>query len=105
MTDETLTQLLTETTTGGTSLFDVDSIMQQLAPFIWALTIVSLLITVLYLFSLISKWRTNKAIIDIKKLLVEMNERDKLRAIPAAQDVDAPAARDDSAVATPTTGA
>lgn len=80
MDEATLTQLLNSAGTGsGTSLLDVNSIVQALAPFILALTVVSILITVLYVASVIGKWRANKAVVDIKKLLIEMNERDKMR--------------------------
>lgn len=82
MDESTLMQLLNSTGTDGgtaTSLFDMDALMESLAPFILAMTIVSVLLVVLYLVSVINKWRANKAILDIKKLLIEMNKRDRLR--------------------------
>lgn len=84
MDEATLQQILKSVDTSGTgsstgSLFDINSIMQSLAPYMIALTIVSVLITILYMVSVIAKWRANKAVVDIKKLLIEMNERDKAR--------------------------
>lgn len=84
MDEATLQQLLKTVDTSGTgsstgSLFDINAIMQSLAPYMIALTIVSVLITILYMVSVIAKWRANKAVVDIKKLLIEMNERDKAR--------------------------
>lgn len=64
--------------------------MQSLAPYILALTIVSILITILYFVSVIAKWRANKAVVDIKKLLIEMNERDKARDRVAPQPPTVP---------------
>ncbi|MGB4967324.1 MAG: hypothetical protein WBO35_03935 [Candidatus Saccharimonadales bacterium] len=84
MDEATLTQLLNtvnSTSEGGTaSLFDIDAIIQSLAPYILAMTVVSALIMILYLVSVIGKWRANKAMLDIRKLLIEMNERDKARS-------------------------
>lgn len=81
MDTETITKLLNSSGGGAsTSLLpDFDTIMKSLAPYMIALTVVSILFTLLYLVSVINKWRANKAIIDIKKTLIEMNERDKLR--------------------------
>lgn len=81
MDEATVNALLQSTTAGGdaSSLLNMDALLQSLAPFFLAMTLVSALLVVLYLISIISKWRANKAIIDIKKLLVEMNERDKAR--------------------------
>lgn len=91
----TLTQLLNSTNsgTGISPLPDFNAIMKSLEPFLIALTVVSVLITVLYLFSVINKWRANKAIIDIKKIVIEMNERDKLRMAQAVM-TPAPMIRD-----------
>jgi hypothetical protein len=88
MDDASLQQLL-KSVEGGTSsstsgsLFNIDTIMKSLTPYIIALTAVSILITILYLISVVNKWRVNKAILDMKKLLIEMNERDKMRGNPA----------------------
>lgn len=83
MDTETLNQLLEQANSGtGTSISpipDINAIMQSLAPYMIALTVVSALFTLLYLISVISKWRANKAVLDMKKILMEMNERDKLR--------------------------
>ena len=88
MDESTINQLLGGTS-GGTSAassLNLNSIMSSLAPFMIALTVVSILITVLYFVSIINKWRANKAIIDIKKILTEMNERDKVRLAPQTVD-------------------
>ena len=82
MDESTLMQLLNSTGTDSgtaTSLFDMDALMESLAPFMLAMTVISVLLVILYLVSIINKWRANKAILDIKKLLIEMNERDRLR--------------------------
>lgn len=99
MDEATLTQLLNSanSSSGGSSLFDINAIMQSLAPFMIGLTVVSIVITVLYLISVINKWRANKAIVDIKKLLIEMNERDKMRnMIPATPVTPEPPATPDT---------
>jgi|GEM_PF-6878349 len=78
----TLTQLLngTDTGTGSASpLFDLSSLTSSLAPFILGSAVVTIVLVILYAISVISKWRANKAILDMKKILIEMNERDKLR--------------------------
>lgn len=93
MDEATITELLkqTQSTDGGsTSLLNLDSLMQALAPFMLTLTIVSILITVLYVISVISKWRANKAIVDIRKLLIEMNEREKLHVSPSPSAAPVP---------------
>ena len=94
MDEATLTQLLNSAQGSGgtgTPLIDMNAIMASLAPYMIAMTVVSGLIAILYIFSVISKWRANKAMLDIRKLLVEMNERDKARsgvtALRAVSDV------------------
>ena len=79
-----LNTLLGKSTTGGSStgLFDINAIIQPLMPYIIALTVVSVILTVLYCISIIDKWRSNRAILDIRKTLHEMNERDRLRDAP-----------------------
>jgi ATP/ADP translocase len=80
MDEATLTQLLESASGANTaSLFDLDALIQALAPFMIAMTALSILLVALYIVSIISKWRANRAIIDIKKLLIQMNERDKSR--------------------------
>lgn len=83
MDEATLTQLLNSAqSAGGTStpLIDINAIMATLAPYMIAMTAVSVLIMILYVVSVIGKWRANKAMLDIRKLLIEMNERDKARS-------------------------
>ncbi len=64
----------------STSLFDPAKLIEPLMPFIIALTIVSILITILYVISIIDKWRQGRAIIETRNILREMNERDKARS-------------------------
>lgn len=65
-------------------MFDVKALIEPLMPYLIALTIISIIITFLYLVSLIEKWRANKAIIESRNILREMNERDKARGAPVA---------------------
>lgn len=62
----------------ASSLFNFDTLLQPLMPFIITLTIVSVLITALYLVSIIQKWRANAAVIEIRDILREMNARHNL---------------------------
>ena len=63
-----------------TSLFDPAKLLEPLMPFIIALTVVSVIITILYIISIIDKWRQGRAILDMRNILREMNERDKARS-------------------------
>jgi hypothetical protein len=82
MDEATLNQLLESAKSSGTAtgLPDINAIMASLAPYMIAMTVVSVLVMILYIFSVIGKWRANKAMLDIRKLLIEMNERDKARS-------------------------
>ena len=51
-------------------------------PYVIVLTIVSIIITILYLISIIQKIRVNSAILEIRKLVRELNERDAQRSVP-----------------------
>ncbi|MBP6037793.1 MAG: hypothetical protein KA604_00450 [Candidatus Saccharimonas sp.] len=65
----------------GGGLFDINAILEPLMPFIIGLTIVSVIITILYIMNVITAWRSQRAIIDMHRILKEMNERDKARSI------------------------
>ena len=83
MDTSTLQSILNSTSTNGsTSLFDVKSILDPLMPYVIVLTIVSIIITILYLISIIQKIRVNSAILEIRKLVRELNERDAQRSVP-----------------------
>ena len=65
------------------SLIDVNALVQPLMPYLITLSIVSCIITLLYAVSIIQKWRANKAIIETRDILREMNERQKAAADPS----------------------
>ncbi|GEM_PF-1448892 len=60
------------------SLFNMDKIMASLQPFIIALTVLSIVLTILYIFHLIQKVRVNKAILEIRDTVREINQRQKI---------------------------
>ena len=87
--DATTLQSLLDASSGTSSgslnsLIDINAIIQPLMPYLIALTIASILITVLYLISVIQKMRANKAILETRDILREMNERDKARGTATA---------------------
>lgn len=59
------------------SLIDTDAIVKAMMPITIILTVLSIIITLLYIFSLIQRIRVNKAILETRDLLKEMNARDK----------------------------
>lgn len=70
----TLQSLLNDTTSSTTSpIFDLNALLQPLMPYIIIMTVVSIAITVLYLVSIIQKWRANAAIIEIRDILRDMH--------------------------------
>ncbi len=74
-----LNAILNGSASPTTSLFDPAKLLAPLMPFIIALTVVSVLITVLYIISVVDKWRQGRAILETRDILREMNERDKAR--------------------------
>lgn len=76
-----INDLLGNSNSPGSSggLFDINAILQPLMPFMIGLSVVSILITILYLINAITAYRSQRAILEMRKLLREMNERDKLR--------------------------
>lgn len=75
----------------GMSLLDTDAIIKALMPVTIIATAVSVLIALLYLFSIIQRFRVDRAILESRNLLREMNERDKSRQTAPAP-TPAPAA-------------
>ena len=75
--DESTIQSLLGNTSGSSdlSLFDVNTLLQQLMPYIIVLTIVAIAIAILYLVSIIQKWRANAAIIEIRDILRDMHSQ------------------------------
>lgn len=57
---------------GGGSPFNLDSIIQSLMPFMIILTVLSVLLTLLYGWSVFQRWRVNHAIIEIRDILRDM---------------------------------
>lgn len=68
----------------GMSLVNTDAIMKSLMPLIIIGTVVSILITIAYLLNVVQHFRANRAIIETRDILREMNEREKAREAPAA---------------------
>jgi hypothetical protein len=64
---------------GGASLIDTDAIIQAMMPITIILTIVSIIISILYIVSIVHRIRVSKATIETRDILREMNERDKAR--------------------------
>lgn len=71
------------------SLIDTDAIIASLMPMMIILTIISVAITLLYILSLVQRIRVDRATLETRNILREMNERDKARggvpALPADQ--------------------
>lgn len=59
--------------------FDINTLLAPLMPYVIGLSIVSVLITILYLMNAITTYRSQRAVLEIRKILREMNERDKAR--------------------------
>lgn len=77
-----INDILGKNSSSGTSngLFDINAILAPLMPFVIGLSVVSVLITILYLMNAITTYRSQRAILEMRKILREMNERDKARA-------------------------
>ena len=103
-----INDLLGNTNSGSNSsggLFDINTILQPLMPFIYLLTAVSTLITILYLMNAITTWRSQRAILEMRKILREMNERDKARHSSAEVPVSLATSPAAQATGAPTTDA
>ena len=66
----------------GTSAFDTSTLLAPLMPFIILISVASILIGTLYIFNMITTYRSHKAMIETRNILREMNERDKSRSSP-----------------------
>lgn len=55
--------------------------LSAFAPLMIGLTVVSILITILYLVNVINHWRVNSAILEMRKLLREITERERARNV------------------------
>jgi|GEM_PF-3994756 len=64
----------------SSSLLDPATLLAPLLPFAVIITIVSVLITVLYVINVITTYRSHRAVIETRNILREMNERDKARS-------------------------
>lgn len=69
-----------ESTTTMPTLFDPIKLLEPLMPYIIITTVLFGIFAILYLISLIDRWRANRAIIEIRNTLREMNTRDKAPA-------------------------
>lgn len=68
----------------GSQLPDIASnLAETYAPFLIASALLSVLLLVLYVSSALRRRKVDKAILDIQKVINEMNERDKARSMPA----------------------
>jgi hypothetical protein len=78
--------MLSGNSSGGTpSLINTDAIIKAMLPITIILTVISVLITVLYVISIVQRMRVNHAILESRDLLREMNERDKARTTAPAE--------------------
>ncbi|NCU37593.1 hypothetical protein EOL96_00825 [Candidatus Saccharibacteria bacterium] len=77
----TLESLLLSGENPSVSLVDPTEIINTLLPFIILLSVFGVLITVLYIISSIQKMRAYSAVIDIRRMVREMNER----SVPSPQ--------------------
>lgn len=55
----------------------MESVMESVQPFIAGSVAVAAVIVLFYIINSVMKWRSQKAILDIRKTLKEMNERQK----------------------------
>lgn len=72
------------TSGNGVSLLDTDALLKALLPFTIIGTLLSILIVLLYLFNVIQHYRVNRAIMESRDILREMNAREKVKGTPVA---------------------
>jgi hypothetical protein len=79
-------------TSGSTPTIGIDTsaLMASLMPFVILSVISTVLFIALYVFSLIRKFKVEKAIFESRNLLREMNERQKLALTPAPVEPNPP---------------
>jgi hypothetical protein len=82
---------------GGASLIDTDAIIKAMMPITIILTVLSVIIALLYIASLIQRIRVDRATLESRNILREMNERDKARSAPAPVVAAEPTAPVDNA--------
>lgn len=91
-----LDDILSQEPSGSGNIFQMPdlaaSIQEALAPFILLSVIITVIFAVLYIVSLVRRWKVEQAILDIQKTIHEMNERDKARSTPVAPVVSPPPA-------------
>lgn len=63
----------------STNTIDTSTIMTSLMPFIVISTLITVALGALYVLSAITTYRSRRAVIEMRDLLREMNERDKIR--------------------------
>lgn len=90
MNTEQLNSLLGQS--NGTPLVDFNKIMSDMMPFIVILTILSIVLTVLWIVHILQRMRVNKAILETRDILREMNERQKSDTEPPKPASAPPAA-------------
>lgn len=81
LSSDQLDTLLSQTQ-NGTSLIDINKIMAPLMPFIIVLSVLSVVITILWIVHLVQKIRVDKAILETRDIVREINEREKVKAPP-----------------------
>lgn len=79
--NDQLTTLLNQAQGDGT-LPSIDTLSRMLMPFMIVLTILSIVMTVLYILHLVRKHRIDSAILESRDILREMNEREKATVQP-----------------------
>ena len=79
MDNSILNSLLDGSNDGKSSSFTpaINLNLDYLKPYLIVLMILSIVITVLFIVNAINHWRVNRAIIDMHKILREINERQK----------------------------
>lgn len=75
----------------GVSLFDTNALLKALMPLTIIATIMSIIIAILYLFNIIQRMRVDRAVIESRNILREMNAREKAKETSVEAPVQAPA--------------
>ena len=87
----------------GVSLLDTDALLTALMPITIIGTILSVLIVLLYLFNVIQHYRVNRAIMESRDILREMNAREKAKEAPiVATPAPAPSIAEPAEISTST---
>jgi len=66
----------------------IESIMDSAQPFIAGSVIIMGVIVIFYIINSVIKWRSQKAILDIRKTLKEINERQKNSGLDSTKDIN-----------------